>query len=62
VRPSQATSPSVRIALSKETAERKEDIWRKVAEEAEEAERNYGTRDGYIRMNNESICVVGTRT
>jgi hypothetical protein len=54
----QAVSAAAHIALSKETEERKEDIWRKVAEEAN---RNYGTRDGYIRMNNESICVVGTR-
>ncbi|MGC2669123.1 MAG: hypothetical protein WA220_08070 [Candidatus Nitrosopolaris sp.] len=55
---SQATSPSARKALSKETEERREDIWRKVAEEAK---RNYGTPDGYIRMNTESICVVGIR-
>jgi ubiquinone/menaquinone biosynthesis C-methylase UbiE len=55
---SQATSPSARKALSKETEERKEAIWRKVAEEAK---RNYGTPDGYIRMNTESICVVGIK-
>jgi ubiquinone/menaquinone biosynthesis C-methylase UbiE len=54
----QAVSASARIALSKETEERKEDIWRKVAEEVA---KNYGTGDGYIRMNNESIFVVGTR-
>ena len=55
----QAVSAAARIALSKETEERKETIWRKVAEEAE---RNYGTHDGYIRMNNESICVAATRS
>jgi hypothetical protein len=55
----QATSTTARIALSKETEERKEDIWRKVAEEAK---RNYGTRDGYIRIDNESICVAATKS
>jgi enediyne biosynthesis protein CalE5 len=50
--------PPARAALSKETEQRKEDIWRKVAEEAA---KNYGTPDGHIRMNNESICVVGTK-
>ena len=54
----QAVSSTARIALSGETEERREDIWRKVAEEAK---RNYGTGDGHIRMNNESKCVVGTR-
>jgi SAM-dependent methyltransferase len=54
----QAVSTSVRIALSKETEERKEDVWRKVAEEAA---RNYGTANGLIKMDNESICIVGTR-
>ena len=54
----QAVSNSARIALSKETEERKEDIWRKVAEEAA---RNYGTANGLIKMDNESICIVGTR-
>jgi SAM-dependent methyltransferase len=54
----QAVSTSARIALSKETEERKEDIWRKVAEEAA---RNYGTANGLIKMDNESICIVGTR-
>ena len=48
-----------RIALSKETEDRKEIVWRKVAEEAA---RNYETANGLIRMDNESICVVGTRT
>src|SRR5919198_2666838 len=54
----QAVSASARIALSKETEERKEDIWRKVAEEAA---RNYGTANGLIKMDNESICIVGIR-
>ena len=54
----QAVSASARIALSKVTEERKEDIWRKVAEEAV---RNYGTANGQIKMDNESICIVGTR-
>ena len=54
----QAVSAPARMALSKETEEKKEDIWRKVAEEAA---RNYGVSDGQIRMNNESICVVGTK-
>ncbi|HEU4822882.1 MAG TPA: methyltransferase domain-containing protein [Nitrososphaeraceae archaeon] len=54
----QAVSASARIALSKETEERKEDVWRKVAEEAA---RNYGTANGLIKMDNESICIVGTR-
>jgi ubiquinone/menaquinone biosynthesis C-methylase UbiE len=54
----QAVSASVRIALSKETEEKKEDVWRKVAEEAT---RNNGTANGQIKMDNESICIVGTR-
>jgi SAM-dependent methyltransferase len=54
----QAVSASARIALSKVTEERKEDILRKVAEEAV---RNYGTANGQIKMDNESICIVGTR-
>ena len=54
----QAVSASARIALSKETEKRKEDVWRKVAEEAT---RNYGTTNGLIKMDNESICIVGTR-
>ena len=54
----QAVSASARMALSKETEEKKEDVWRKVAEEAA---RNYGVGDDHIRMNNESICVVGRK-
>jgi SAM-dependent methyltransferase len=54
----QAVSNSARIALSKVTEERKEDVLRKVAEEAT---RNYGTANGQIKMDNESICIVGTR-
>jgi hypothetical protein len=50
---------AARIALSKETEERKEAIWRKAAEEAA---RNYETVDGLIRMDNESICVAATRS
>ena len=53
----QAVSAPARIALSKETEERKEIIWRKVAEEAA---RNYETVNGRLRMNNESICVAAT--
>jgi ubiquinone/menaquinone biosynthesis C-methylase UbiE len=55
----QAVSAQARIALSKETKERREDIWKKVAKEAAQ---NYGTANGLIRMDNESICVVGTRS
>ena len=54
----QAVSASARIALSKETEERKEDIWRKVAQEAVQ---KYGTANGLIKMDNESICIVGSR-
>ena len=54
----QAVSASARIVLSKEIEQRKEEIWRKVAEEAA---RNYGTAKGAIKMDNESICIVGTR-
>jgi ubiquinone/menaquinone biosynthesis C-methylase UbiE len=54
----QSASPSVRFALSKVTEERKGDVWSKVTEEAA---RNYGTANGLIKMDNESICVVGTR-
>ena len=50
--------PPARIALLNETGERKEEIWRKVAEEAA---KSYGIAGGSIRMNNESICVVGTK-
>ena len=55
----QAVSASARIALSKETEERTETIWIKVAEEAA---RNYETVNGLIRMDNESICVAATRS
>ena len=55
----QAVSASARIALSKETEKRKEDVWRKVTEEAA---RNYGTANGLIKMDNESICIVGARS
>jgi SAM-dependent methyltransferase len=54
----QAVSASARIALSKETERRKEDVWRKVAEEAV---RYYGTANGLIKMDNESICIVGAK-
>jgi ubiquinone/menaquinone biosynthesis C-methylase UbiE len=54
----QAVSTSARTALSKVTEERKEDVWRKVAEEAT---RNYGTANGLVKMDNESICIVGKR-
>jgi SAM-dependent methyltransferase len=54
----QAVSKSARTALSKVTEERKEDVWRKVAEEAAQ---NYGTANGLVKMDNESICIVGKR-
>ena len=54
----QAVSASARTALSKVTEERKEDVWRKVAQEAA---RNYGTANGLVKMDNESICIVGRR-
>jgi ubiquinone/menaquinone biosynthesis C-methylase UbiE len=54
----QTVIPPARVALFNETEQRKEDIWRKVAEEAA---KNYGTADGAIRMNNESICVIGAK-
>jgi len=46
------------ILLSKETEKRREEIWRKVAEEATHS---YGTTNGVIKLDNESMCVVGTR-
>ena len=54
----QAVSTAPRIALSKETEERKEEIWKRIAEAAVQ---NYGVGNGLVRMDNESICVVGTR-
>jgi SAM-dependent methyltransferase len=54
----QAVSASARTTLSKVTEERKEDVWRKVAKEAA---RNYGTANGLVKMDNESICIVGKR-
>jgi enediyne biosynthesis protein CalE5 len=54
----QAVSTGPRIALSKETEKRKEEIWKRIAESAEQ---NYGVGNGLVRMDNESICVVGTR-
>ena len=54
----QAVSSSARVALSKVAEERKEDVWRKVAQEAA---RIYGTANGPIKMDNESTCIVGTR-
>jgi len=54
----QSVSTAARIALSKETEERKQEIWRGVAEAAV---RDYGAGNGLVRMDNESICVVGTK-
>jgi hypothetical protein len=54
----QAVSIGPRIALSKETKKRKEEVWKRIAESAEQ---NYGVGNGLVRMDNESICVVGTR-
>ena len=51
----QAVSASARIALSKETEERKKPSGEKWQEEAG---RNYETVNGLIKMDNESICVV----
>jgi ubiquinone/menaquinone biosynthesis C-methylase UbiE len=54
----QAVSASARIVLSKETENRKREIWKKVAEAASK----YGTGDNsIIRMNNESICIKGIK-
>lgn len=58
VRFCQTVIPPARAALYNETEERKEDIWRKVTQEVA---KNYGTTDGTVRMNNESICLVGTK-
>jgi SAM-dependent methyltransferase len=55
----QAVSAQARMALSKETKERRGYIWKKVAEEAA---RNYEPVNGLIRMDNESICVAATRS
>ena len=54
----QAVSAPAPIALSGQPEERKDDIWRKVADEATS---NHGTANGLIKMDNESICMVGTR-
>jgi len=54
----QAVSSTARIALSKETEQRKQEIWKGVAEAAV---RNYASGNGLVRMDNESICVVGIR-
>jgi enediyne biosynthesis protein CalE5 len=54
----QAVSTAPLIALSKETEERKEEIWKRIAETAVQ---NHGVGNGLVRMDNESICVVGTR-
>jgi hypothetical protein len=58
IRYCQAVSNAPRIALSKETEKRKEEIWKRIAEAAV---RNYGVGNGLVRMDNESICVIGTR-
>jgi hypothetical protein len=54
----QAVSASARLALSKESEDRKREIWKRVAEQAVS---NYGIDSGIVRMDNESICIVGTR-
>jgi hypothetical protein len=41
------------VLYYREAEERKEEIWKRVAEAAV---RNYGAGNGLIRMNNESIC------
>jgi enediyne biosynthesis protein CalE5 len=54
----QAISAGARIVISNESEERKEYIWRKVAECAAI---NYATAIGSIRMDNECICIVATK-
>jgi enediyne biosynthesis protein CalE5 len=54
----QAVSTAARIALSKETEERKAEIWKRIAEAAVQS---HGVGNGLVRMDNESTCVVGTR-
>jgi hypothetical protein len=58
-RHSQAISVGARIVLSKEFEERKKYIWRKVAECAEIS---YATATGSIRMDNECICIVASKS
>ena len=53
----QEVSPSVHIALSKVTDEKKKTS----GEKWQKKQRNYGTANGLIKMDNESICIVGTR-
>lgn len=54
----QAISAGARLVLSNESEERKEYIWRKVAECAAIS---YATVIGSIRMNNECICIIATK-
>ena len=42
--------------LSKVTEEKKEDVWKKVAEERQH---EFMELNGLIKMDNESICIVG---
>jgi len=54
----QAVSAPARLVLSKETEKRKREIWTRVADEVA---LNYGIGGSRIRMNNESICIMGTK-
>lgn len=54
-----ATAAPIKIMLDKEPATRQEEIWTRISDEVRN---NYANKDdGSVRMDNECICVVGTR-
>lgn len=54
-----ATAAPIKIILDKEPATRQEEIWTRISDEVRN---NYANNDdGSVSMDNECICVVGTR-
>lgn len=57
----QAIAAPIHAMLANETEERKEEIWKAITEKAKRSQ-YFDANNGSLRMDNETICVVGTRT
>jgi ubiquinone/menaquinone biosynthesis C-methylase UbiE len=55
----QDVAGAIKIILNKESANRQEEVWKVITEELSAS--NYTKDNGSVRMDNECICVVGTR-
>ena len=51
----------LKAMLDKESASRQEEIWKAVAKEVKANYTNTGNDDGFVIMNNECICFVGSK-